>query len=190
MSEKLRQFEACEPIQKMSGNIPKDKAVFYELAKERITYQTRAENIAWNKVLKGKDNIETTGSYIINARKIENDNDSSFSQFVGGIEIVVNQGLFEDLSVIVGEDYCDLIPYLVEHEIYEAWLVAKGGVGRCLSGESQHLLARRREFYLAALDGNAEKAHRFSMMVNPDLKDEYDQALTYALHRVEQKKPK
>jgi hypothetical protein len=45
------------------------------------------------------------------------------------------------------------------------------------------MLARRREFYLAAKDGMLDHLIEFLMLTNPEKEEEYNQALEYAQRR-------
>jgi len=87
------------------------------------------------------------------------------------------------VAIINGEDFSDCIPFIVEHDIFEAWLSAKKGAATSLDVSKKHLLARRREFLIAEQQGLGEKLHRFQMAVNPADKKEYDEALVYAQKR-------
>lgn len=104
-------------------------------------------------------------------------------KFVNSLQIVVNTGILDEFSQEYGEDASDLIPCLVEHEIFEAWIAVKYGVGGGMGREMRHMLARRREAYIAVKQGLGEKWFEYQMYVNPDEKDEYLSALAYAKHR-------
>lgn len=105
-------------------------------------------------------------------------------KWINQLDIVVNKDLFEKIKIHTGIDYTDIIPYGLDHEIFEAWLIAKKGIGSTLSINKKHLLARRREFLLAEKDGKGEKLFQFHMMVNPFAEKEYEYAWDKAKQRV------
>ena len=168
-----------KPIE-MTGKIPEDKAVFYELAQERVTFQSREESSRWRQ-RHGFTN-ETTATHAVQLCFTQEPK-GNVRQFVKGLEIMVNLGYFEELSKAENKDYTNLIPYIIEHEIYEAWLYAKKGIGGKLNNQQRHLLARRREFYLAAKDGMLNHLIEFLMLTNPEKEEEYNQALEYVQRR-------
>ncbi len=178
MSEDFAQLE--RPLE-IKGGSEFDKISFYHLARNNVIYQTRDENRNWNKQL-GR-NVETAASNNI-MTSIKGTEEGSIRKWVKSITVVVNRGLLLEKGRAAGEDYLSLIPYLVEHEVYEAWLTAKKGAGSDLSQEKKHLLARRREFYLAVKEGLGERLYRFQMSINPSKKAEYDDALDYAKRRL------
>lgn len=65
--------------------------------------------------------------------------------------------LVKSLFTIDGESYEDLIPFVTEHELYEAWLLAKKHIGEPQRGEDRHLAARKREFLFAEAAGKSER---------------------------------
>jgi|SRR3989339_1429100 len=135
------------------------------------------------KKYQGLDNHETVVTYVVRAHNQVLE-DFNLTRFVSLLEIVVNEGLFEDVSRIKQVNYKDLIPYVVEHDVYEAWLSAKRGAGQTIPVEIKHLLARRREFYLATREGKGQKLYDFHMFITPSCKEEYQAALDYAKRRL------
>jgi hypothetical protein len=97
-------------------------------------------------------------------------------KWVIALEISINRDFF-------GEEHADLIPYAVEHEIYESWLWAKRGFHHPESSEVNHLLARRRQFEMAMKDGKAEKLLNFYKDKSPESASE----LQYAYERAKEK---
>ena len=174
-------FKLEKPV-KMSGLIPEDKSVFYDLAKSRIKYQTREENMAWQKKYRGMQG-ETTATYFIGFNNSVG-NDERVEKWVDKLTVVINKGVVDELSQRLGEDFTSIIPYIVEHDIYEAWLSAKRGAGQSLEVSDKHLLARRHEFLLATQDGLADKLFKFQMAVNPSSEEEYKSAIEYAQRRL------
>jgi hypothetical protein len=84
-----------KPIE-MTGKIPEDKAVFYEIAKDKIKYQTRKENRRWREK-HGITRKESTATHAVQLSFVHRSK-NDVRQFVEGLEIVVNQGYFKKLS--------------------------------------------------------------------------------------------
>ena len=99
------------------------------------------------------------------------------------LSIAINENAF----TINGEDYTDLIPYSIEHEIYEAWLTLDKGWR--LNLKERHLLARRKQYEIAMRDGKAERLLEFHNKNNIALKDEYEYAYQKALQKYKLNKP-
>jgi hypothetical protein len=177
-------FKLESPV-KMSGLIPEDRSVFYDLAKSRIKYQTREENVAWQKKYRGMQG-ETTATYFVGFNNRVG-KDERVEKWIDKLTIVVNKGLVDELSQRTGEDFTSIIPYIVEHDVYEAWLLAKRGAGASLEVGEKHLLARRREFLLATQDGLADRLFKFQMTINPASEQEYRNAMEYAQKRLQGK---
>ncbi|MFZ1721882.1 MAG: hypothetical protein WAU07_05250 [Microgenomates group bacterium] len=174
-------FKLESPV-KMSGLIREDKLVFYELAKSRIKYQTREENVAWQKKYLGIQG-ETTATYFVGFYNSVV-TDERVEKWVNKLTIVVNQGVIDELSQRSQEDFTNIIPFIVEHDVYEAWLSVKKGTGANLDAGNKHLLARRREFLLATQDGLQDRLFNFHMAVNPGSEQEYRDAMEYAQKRL------
>lgn len=154
----------------------KAKADFWELAKSRIFYRTDAEQLAFVKRLFGEDSQRRyTAVYVREVGTSGPEPDPE--KWVTGLEISVNKDFF-------GNDFADLIPYAVEHEIYEAWLSVKRGLNPSL--EKQHLLARQRQFEMAARDGKAEKLRNF-LSTNPSYSDEVEYAYNKAVTKTQRR---
>jgi len=77
---------------------------------------------------------------------------------------VVNKDAFK----IKDKDYSDVMPFVIEHEIYETWLNAKKGAGSDLTMKKQHILALRRAFLLAEQQGLSEKFLEWNSLIDPD----------------------
>lgn len=163
---------------KVEGSMVEAKESFYDLAKSHIRYLTSQEIVEWHKKISGRKNYLTTASYIV-SRKSDVSEGGDFEKWVDALEIVVNK----DVAIINGEDFSDCIPFIVEHDIYEAWLSAKKGAVTSLDVGKKHLLARRREFLIAEQQSLGEKLHRFQIAVDPANRKEYDEALVYARRR-------
>ncbi len=88
------------------------------------------------------------------------------TKWIDALEIYINKQAFS----INGQDYSDIIPYVIEHEIYERW--AKDKQGFVPNPNQAHLLARRHEFRIAVQDGKADRLLEFIKVATPaDLPD-------------------
>ncbi len=171
MTLNLPESSFINPPHEVEGTPKEARASFYELAKDKIKYLTKEETEKWiSKVAEPEIPIKT-GAAIMRARKTKD-----FKKWVKNLEIIVNKDAFNRDR----KDYSDLIPFVVEHEIYEAWLTAKKGVGFELGLDKQHLLARRRQYLLAEQAGLGDKIFEWHMKANPSQKEEYEYALRYA----------
>lgn len=159
--------------------LPKEsKQSFYELAYSRTRYCTEEEHLKFESEVCGDDWQFSTAMYIVekNDRTTTNQDEETF---VNTLDISINKDYFK----FKNEDYSDLIPYAVEHEIYELWLYVKRGY-RVQNSQSRHLLARRRQFEMAMRDGNAERLLEFYKKKNNSMGDEFEYAYNKAKQRV------
>ncbi len=154
------------------------KESFYELAKQRITYRSEDDHIKFEKSVFGHDWEKSSAVYVL-SRKGLNVGENERRIWVTGLEISINTDFF-------GEDNKDLIPYAIEHEIYEMWLWTKPGISP-QSSETNHLLARRRQVEMALKDGKAEKLISFYKELNPLFADELDYAYKVAQRKTSNK---
>ena len=83
-----------------------------------------------------------------------------------GFHASVNKDFF-------GEEYADLIPFAIDHEVYEAWLRVKRGLNATLT--QAHLLARMRQIENAMKAGKAERLVSFYSEKLPELKQEFEE---------------
>lgn len=166
MTPKLPESAFIFPPHKVEGT-PKDaRASFYELAKGKIKYLNSEKFMKWQ-IDYGELNFITQASAIIASEKTDN-----FEKWIHGLEIVINKDKYN----INGKDYSDIIPFDLEHEIYEAWLRGKRGVGSDLDSRKKHLLAQRRAYLVAEKQGLGDKLFEHDMMINPRAKEEYEYA--------------
>jgi hypothetical protein len=177
-------FKLPKPV-KMDGNIHESKTIFYDLARSRIRYQTWEENIAWQKKYRGSQ-IGTSATYIIGLKDTVG-SDEKVEKWIDKLAIVINKGLIDELGQRLGEDFTSIIPYIIEHELYESWLSAKRGAGQSLEVSNKHILAIRRQYLLATQDGLADKLLRFSIAMNPSTEEECRSAMEYAQRRLQGK---
>lgn len=160
---------------KIEGTMKEAKKSFYELAKSKVKYLSWDEIKKWHKETSNRDEYVTTASYILNY-KTNVTEEGDFEKWISNLEIVVNKDVF----VINREDFSDIMPFILKHDIYEAWLSAKKGSASSFDVNKKHLLARRREFLLAAEQSLEDKLFEFHMTINPGSEDEYRYALEYA----------
>ncbi len=163
---------------KIEGPMKEAKKSFYELAGRKVKYLSWDEIQKWHKETTGRDCYVTTASYILGCNTNVTE-EGDFEKWINNLEIVVNKDVF----TINGKDFSDIIPFILEHDIYEAWLSAKKGVASGLDVSKKHMLARRREFLLATEQGLGDKLFEFQMAINPGNEAEYRYALEYAKKR-------
>jgi hypothetical protein len=181
MEVKLPESSIVNDPHKIEGPMKEARGSFYELAKSKVRYLSLDEIQKWHKETFGRDNYITTASYILYYETNVTE-DGDLQKWITNLEIVVNLDAFR----IGGKDYTDLIPIALDHELYEAWLSAKRGVGSSLNTLQKHLLARRHEFLLAARQGLEDKLFEWCMAINPGKEGECKYALKYARRRMQQ----
>lgn len=160
---------------KIEGKMKEARRCFYELAQDKVKYLNSQQIAEWKKNITGEEGYITSASYIINYNTTETE-DGDFDKWINNLEIVINTDVFK----INGEDYSDLIPIFLEHDIYEAWLTAKKRAGSKLDLKKKHLLARRQELRLAEELGLSDKLEKWFSIVNPQALEE----VRYALNKV------
>jgi len=159
------------------------KKSFYDLAKDKIKYLSHDEVSEWNKKSSGRENYLTNASYII-IYSTKATEEGDVEKWIDGLEIIVNQDAFN----LNDKDYSDLMPFVLEHEIYEAWLCAKKGVASSYDIDKKHLLARRREYLLAEQQGLGEKLFEYNMAIDPANEEQCKYALQSAKKKLGQLK--
>ncbi len=170
------------PSHKIEGPMNIAKKSFYELAKSRIKYLNTEEFSSWfKKVTKKQFSLRgSTGAFIFLWPKHKKDREGNLKKWIDNLEIAVNKDVFN----INGEDYQDIMPFIIEHEIYEGWLSAKKGWGHGQYEKEdlhkKHLLALRREFLLAYQKGLADKLLKWRIKMDPSGEYDYKKALKNA----------
>lgn len=106
---------------KVEGASKESREAFFEMARSRIHYATREEMADFGRRTSGGDESGTTALYILLPR--EKMISGSVEKWIDGLQIVVNKDAF----IRDDEDFSDLIPYAVEHELYELWVKSKPG---------------------------------------------------------------
>ncbi len=149
MEPKLPESSFLDPPHEVEGPPKEARESFYELAKDKIRYLTNEEILKWYEDMFGRRQYSIpAAAYIIGSKKEKN-----FEKWIHNLEIIVKKDAFN----IEGKDYSDILPFVLEHEIYEAWLSGKRGTGPKLSVDKKHLLALRREYLLAEQQGLGDK---------------------------------
>lgn len=175
---------------KIEGNMLEAKKSFYELVKDRVRILNSREFSSWVDKLSGfgkTDNFKKYPAFVLCWPKYGKNRKGEFDKFLTALEIVINRDSF----CIEEKDYSDIIPFVVEHEIFEIWLSTKKGFGDGKIGEEdihrKHLLALRREFLLAEQDGLAEKVFEWRMKIDPSKEREYKDAWENAKKKIKSK---
>ena len=161
---KIPEIPYLDPSHKFEGPPKEGGKSFYEFAKHRIKYLTKEEFIKFDRDTGGFPDEEhiSPAFHIIDPESLqEGDN---LEKWVDRLEIAVNIDTFK----IKGKDYSDLMPFVAEHEIYEAWLRAKKGTASTFDREKQHILAQRRAFLLAEQQGLGDRLLEWSKLILPD----------------------
>lgn len=95
----------------------------------------------------------------------------------------------KDCFFIDGTDYSDLIPYIIEHEVWESLtmiLIRKGLSG--MKKEDAHKLARLMEFSRAEKEGKLDRLYEFFKKVAWDKPEEYQVPYEMVCERFRSKK--
>jgi hypothetical protein len=164
MTPKIPEIKYIHPPYEVEGTPKEARESFYEFVKERIKYLTDAEIRKWDKDRGGDQ--ESKGPlpalYIISVG--ESKKEDKPEKWINNLEIVVNKDAFK----IKDKDYSDVMPFVVEHEIYETWLNAKKGAGSDLESVKQHTLALRKAFLLAEQQDLGDKLLEWNSLIDPD----------------------
>jgi len=176
MSIKVPEYSYLEKPHKVEGTPKESRESFYELTKSRVKLVSQEEHLKFEKDIFGHDWKWSSAVYVID--KSDETTEEQQERWLKALDISVNKDFF----VQGGEDYSDLIPYAVEHEIYESWMWTKKGY-QPKNSRINHLLARRRQFEMAMKDGKAERLLEFYKRVNHSFGDELDYAYQKALKK-------
>ena len=159
---------ALEDPHVIDRNFKEAKSQFWEFAKSRVKLVSQEDHEAFHKEYCPENEVPTDAIFALQKGISKNSDDPE--KAVLGLEINVNRDFY-------GEEYADLIPYAIEHEIYEAWLHSKRGYNPT---KKEHSLARRHQIRMAMKDGKAERLVKFYSEKIPSLKEEFEN--TY--HRI------
>lgn len=137
----------------LEGTVREQQESLYELARSRLQIVSQEEHLEF--AAKAYVGLPLALAPLTLVRHTAIPTAEGEKRWVSILAISINRDFYR----IGTDDYTDLIPYGVEHELCEAWLHVKPGPP--IDGDSRHLLAALREFYLAAKDGKAEKLLEF-----------------------------
>lgn len=156
----------------LERNMKEAKANFWAFARSRTHVDTYEEHAKFHDAHFLKNIVPTSAAGVFERGSTEGDDPE---KGILAMEISVNKDFF-------GEEYADLIPYAIEHEIYEMWVQAKRGLR--VSGDKPHFLARMHQIEMAMKDGKAERLIQFYCSKMPRIKGEFEEAF----NRVKNKK--
>lgn len=171
------------PPYKVEGSMKEAKESFYEMAKSRIRLMTAEEFSKWVRGAVGESELENGVALSMHWSKLKKEGNITVEKLIENCEIGINKDAF----IIDGESYLDVMPFVIEHELYETWLNSKKGFLEDTVKQEDlmkmHLLAERKEFLLAEQAGLAEKLFEFRTKLNPENEEEHRNALEYAKKR-------
>jgi len=188
MDIEFPQSSYVNPPHRVEGPMKEARESFYELAKSRIKMMTAEEFSKWVRDAVGESKLENGVALNMFWSKLKKEGSITVEKLIENCEIGINKDAF----VIDDKSYLDIMPFIVEHELYEAWLNAKKGLmADAFEQEDlmkKHLLAERKEFLLAEQAGLAEKLFEFRMKIMPENEEEHRSALKYARNKRIEKK--
>lgn len=152
-------------IEKIKGDINQFTRKYYILAKNKVKIVNSKDYYDFEEKYFG-DKKGITASYNISYEGIEENNFMKMK--IKNLQIILNRDSF----TLDGEDYSDLIPYIIEHEIFESLLFVKPGY-KTRDLDKNHLLARKRQYSLAKQDGKLDRLFEFHKKISPNLEDLY-----------------
>lgn len=169
--------QLAEPIFVFSRDMRKAKSDFWEFAKTRVRMHSTEQAAEFNtKYFPPNEKPSSAAGFIHRCWTKGADPEMGIASY----EISINSDYY-------GVEYADLVPYALEHEIYEGWLRSKRGV-RVNSREKAHVLARRHQMRLAMRDGKAEREIDFYVNRIPTLKSEFEDAYKKAAKKLKIRK--
>lgn len=141
----------------VEGNVLEAKERFYELAQSQVRHVDNNGMREWLEsafVQFADKNVkmEEINAVAVIAHNYDEWTPDDTEKWLRSLEIVINDSAFK----INGQDFSDVMSFIVEHEVYEMWLTAKRGAGRGLTQNQRHSLARRKEYLMAVEQGKGE----------------------------------
>jgi hypothetical protein len=174
---------------KISGSIILMKKEFEALAMSRIKYFDRIEFLDYLGEIIEDDRIRDgfIASPAISLANVKIKKKGHLQgRFLENQEILINLDGFS----ISGEDYADMLPYVIRHEIEEGWLKTKKG---CLEIKTckqevrtrtiRHTISERRTFLMAERDGKGERLFELLCKLKPKDKDKFKKSWDKAKRR-------
>lgn len=177
MENKFSESYKLDEPHKFERDMKEAKEHFWEIAKTRVRIHSAEEHAEFHDAHFPKNEKPTSATFVLDRVSTEGDDPE---KGISGFEISINKDYF-------GEEYADLIPYAIEHEIYEAWLYSKRGL-RAKSIKQGHLMARLHQVEMAMEDGKAEKMLAFYIGKEPDLKSEFEAAYEKIKRKIQTEK--
>lgn len=174
MEYKIPESSFINPPHKIEGKMEKARESFYELAKDKIRYFNHQQFIDWVSEIVDKETAvvyKNSGALVV-IKSEKNEEDQK--KYVTNLEIAVDTSKLN----FNGENYEDILPFVIEHEIYESWIRSKKGFieEKEFSEESRnraHRLAMRREFLLAEKAGKGDRMFAWRMAMRPKKEKDY-----------------
>lgn len=174
---------------KIEGVNKQSKESFYELAKSRVRFLSRDDFYKQAVTFSGDPAIKDYVAVAFGAWNYVDkfSDDENFERFVTNLEIFVDKDAFT-------EEEKELMPFLVEHEICEAWLSFKKGFHDQAKKEFEndqfelmsqnHELALRKEFVEAERVGLADKLYEWRINKMPRSEQDCKMALNNAKKKI------
>lgn len=157
------------PPHEIDGSMREAKKSFYDLAKSRIKYLDSEGFRKYQESYNSTPNYRTPAAFVICRSYDKNNEGKVTKKWIENLEIIINKDAFD----FRGKDYSDMIPFAIEHEIYEAWMCAKKGIGHDMNLHDRHVLAVRKECELAERDGLGDRWLEFNSVKDPKSSDLY-----------------
>ncbi|MDO8495253.1 MAG: hypothetical protein Q7S32_01845 [bacterium] len=183
MESNLPDYVFLEAPFKIEGTPLEQKKSFFALARSRVKLASAKEHKQFEKALNAHLDVDLNSP----ARACLGFNRHSTLTITNTENGVESDNVYQDrvstayISIDVsfftpdGEDFFDLLPVIIEHEVYEMWLTVKRGFRP--NAELKHPLARRHEFAKAAEWGSGERLLIFCAKYRLHLLEEFEYAL-------------
>jgi hypothetical protein len=187
---KFSEFSNIQPPHKIEGPMVSARENYYELAKSKIRYMNTAEYQQWVQNMLGDIKMPIGAALAPYLKRDREYADGTIERFIENLEIGVNVDDFD----IEGESYKDILPFIIEHELYESWMTVKRGrlehsVDQ-KGADTKHLIAQRREFLLAEEAGLGEHLLEWRLKKYPQNEIEYREMRERAQRKLSSKEKK
>jgi hypothetical protein len=100
--------------------------------------------------------------------------------------ILINQDFLLGGDKQEGDNFFDILPCIIEHEVFEAWLTVKQGIGETFTSEQRHFLALIHEYAFAHRMGKLDRLFSFHQNI-VDTFNIPDECFTLAYLRAKRK---
>jgi len=177
MEYKIPESSFVNPPHKIEGSMHEARESFYELAKNKVRHLNHEQFTDWvhKNIGEGKMGRAFSNSpAIVFFMNDNNKEEQNVEKYLKNLEIVVDTSKFN----LNGKDFTDILPFVIEHEIFESWVRSKKGFleEKEFSEESRnraHLLALRKQFLLAEEAGKGGKMFEWFMLLAPRKEKDY-----------------